>query len=84
MVLDGRQSPFSIGGSMHEIAQIMLEAGCVSAINLDGGGSSTFIVRDTRPEATGFGSEAAFLIRNMPSDGSERAIGPGLAVLASD
>ena len=42
MVLDGRQEPFSCGGSMHELAQIMLEAGCVAAVNLDGGGSTTY------------------------------------------
>ena len=41
MVLDGRQEPFSCGGTMHELAQIMLEAGCVAAVNLDGGGSTT-------------------------------------------
>jgi exopolysaccharide biosynthesis protein len=41
MVMDGRQQPFSAGGSMEEIAQVMLEAGCVHAINLDGGGSTT-------------------------------------------
>lgn len=45
MVLDGRQEPFSCGGSMHELAQIMLEAGCVAAINLDGGGSTTYAAR---------------------------------------
>ena len=45
MVLDGRQEPFSCGGTMHEIAQIMLEAGCVAAINLDGGGSTTYVAK---------------------------------------
>ena len=46
MVLDGRQEPFSCGGSMEEIAQIMLDAGCVVAMNLDGGGSSTMVFRN--------------------------------------
>jgi exopolysaccharide biosynthesis protein len=84
VVLDGRNSVLAAGMNYPDMQRIMLALGSYDAINLDGGGSSTFIVRDTRPEATGFGSEAAFLIRNMPSDGSERAIGPGLAVLASD
>ena len=38
MALDGRQEPFSAGGSAIEIAHIMQDAGCVAAINLDGGG----------------------------------------------
>ena len=49
MVLDGRQEPFSCGGTMHELAQIMLEAGCVAAVNLDGGGSTTYA---SRPEGS--------------------------------
>ncbi len=72
MSLDGRQEPFSCGGSMHEIAQIMLEAGCVAAINLDGGGSTTFA---SRPE----GKDKVEVI-NRPSDGSERAISTGIII----
>ena len=72
MSLDGRQEPFSCGGSMHELAQIMLEAGCVTAINLDGGGSTTFV---SRPE----GKNEVEII-NRPSDGSERSISSALIV----
>ena len=72
VVLDGRQSPFSAGGSMHELAQIMLEADCVTAINLDGGGSTTF---GARPEG-----EDNFKVINRPSDGSERSISSGVLI----
>ena len=72
MSLDGRQEPFSCGGSMHELAQIMLEAGCVTAINLDGGGSTTFA---SRPE----GKDEVVVV-NRPSDGGERAISSGLII----
>ena len=72
MVLDGRQEPFSCGGSMHELAQIMLEAGCVAAINLDGGGSTTYAARQE-------GSDTVEVINN-PSDGSERSISAGLMI----
>jgi len=75
MVLDGRQEPFSCGGSMHELAQIMLEAGCVAAVNLDGGGSTTYA---SRPE----GSDAIEVI-NRPSDGSERSISSGLIIAST-
>ena len=75
MVLDGRQEPFSCGGSMHELAQIMLEAGCVAAVNLDGGGSTTYA---SRPE----GSDKVEVI-NRPSDGSERSISSGLIIAST-
>lgn len=75
MVLDGRQEPFSCGGSMHELAQIMLEAGCVAAINLDGGGSTTFV---SKPE----GQENVRVINN-PSDGSERSISTGIIIASA-
>ena len=61
MVLDGRQEPFSAGGSAEELAQIMLDAGCVTAINLDGGGSTTFVAKQE-------GSNTLTVV-NRPSDG---------------
>ena len=70
MVLDGRQLPFSAGGAIEEIAQIMYDAGCVHAINLDGGGSTVFCAT---PDAT---------ILNKPSDGSERAVMSYVAIVA--
>ena len=75
MVLDGRQEPFSCGGSMHELAQIMLEQGCIAAINLDGGGSTTYV---SRPEG-----ENDFRVINRPSDGSPRSISAGLIIAST-
>ena len=72
MSLDGRQEPFSCGGTMHELAQIMLEQGCVAAINLDGGGSTTFAARQE-------GANDVTIV-NRPSDGSERSISSGLII----
>ena len=74
-VLDGRQEPFSCGGTMHELAQIMLEAGCVRAFNLDGGGSTTFIAKNE-------GSNEC-TIQNRPSDGSERSISNGIIIAST-
>ena len=71
-VLDGRQEPFSCGGSMHELAQIMIEAGCVRAFNCDGGGSTTFMARLP-------GDESAKIV-NRPSDGSPRSISNGMII----
>lgn len=43
MMNDGRQSPYSLGMTMYECAEVMIAAGCVYAANCDGGGSSTFM-----------------------------------------
>ncbi|MFQ6605819.1 MAG: phosphodiester glycosidase family protein [Fidelibacterota bacterium] len=42
VVVDGRQKE-SRGVSLEELAQIMIELGCVEALNLDGGGSSAMV-----------------------------------------
>ena len=46
MVVDGRRPDWSNGASLTELAMLMIEHGAVRAVNSDGGGSSTFIVRD--------------------------------------
>ncbi|MBQ8909922.1 MAG: phosphodiester glycosidase family protein [Oscillospiraceae bacterium] len=66
LVLDGRQEPFSAGGGYQTLAQILLEAGCVEATNLDGGGSTTFVVQQP-------GDESLSVV-NKPSDGFARSV----------
>ncbi len=75
MTLDGRQEPFSAGGTLREIAQIMLEAGCVSAVNLDGGGSSTFAAKQE-------GADSVTVV-NSPSDGYERSVSSTLMIVST-
>jgi len=60
MVVDGRQRDYSMGMSIYEVAEVMVELGAKQVINLDGGNSSTFIV-DGR-------------VLNSPSDKEERAV----------
>lgn len=43
MVVDGRSEGYSRGVTMTELAQMMLDAGCLTAYNIDGGGSSAMI-----------------------------------------
>lgn len=74
LVVDGRQNS-SVGGSMEEIAQIMLEAGCWSAINLDGGGSTTYV---GRPEGTD-----ELDVINVPSDGEQRSVSTTLMMVST-
>ena len=44
-VVDGRRPDWSNGAALIELARIMINNGAVTAMNTDGGGSSTFIVR---------------------------------------
>ena len=75
MVLDGRQDPYSCGGSMQEIAQILFEAGCVNAVNLDGGGSTTFVAKQQ-------GADELAVI-NRPSDGAARSVSTSLMMVST-
>ncbi len=75
MVLDGRQEPFSCGGSMEEIAQIMLEAGCYTAVNLDGGGSTTYV---SKPEGA-----SELQVTSNPSDGYARSVSTSLMMVST-
>ncbi len=75
MVIDGRQSPYSAGASYNEVAQIMIDAGCVVAVNLDGGGSSTYVAK---PE----GSDNLAVL-NRPSDTVERSVSSSLMIVST-
>ncbi|MEX2556035.1 MAG: phosphodiester glycosidase family protein [Actinomycetota bacterium] len=44
VTVDGRQPGYSVGMTMVEAAQLMIDLGAEEAINLDGGGSTTFVV----------------------------------------
>ena len=75
MVCDGRQEPISCGGSMIEIAQILYDAGCVNAVNLDGGGSTTYVAKQP-------GSTELEVINN-PSDGASRSVSASLIAVST-
>jgi exopolysaccharide biosynthesis protein len=62
IVVDGRQSDWSIGITLPELARRMIDAGANDAINLDGGGSSSFVFQ---PDDT---NQA--IITNRPCDES--------------
>lgn len=46
IVIDGRQPGYSEGVSMAELADIVIEHGGYAALNLDGGGSSAWVIED--------------------------------------
>ena len=72
--IDGRKSGHSIGASMTQVGQRMVELGCVTALCLDGGGSTTLAV--TAPDET-----TASTV-NVPSDGGERSVTNHLFLVA--
>lgn len=74
--IDGRRSGHSIGATMSQLAARMVELGCVTALCLDGGGSTTLSV--TQPDQL----ESQTL--NRPSDGSERSVSNRLFLVASN
>ncbi len=73
--IDGRRSGHSIGASMSQVGQRMVELGCETALCLDGGGSTTLTV--TQPDDT-----VAQTV-NTPSDGRERAVSNHIFLVAS-
>ncbi len=53
LAVDGRQPGYSLGASYADLAEIFKREGCTDALNLDGGGSTSFVVFDEksgRPE----------------------------------
>lgn len=73
LVADGRQPGTSEGMTLIELAEWMKRLGCWDAMNLDGGGSSTLVVK---------GEEGKPKILNSPSGGSQRSVGNHLGVHA--
>ena len=79
LMVDGRQAPYSVGMTMAEVAAAMEKLGCVQAVNLDGGGSSTFA---TQREGEEENSTAGLTLRCRPSDGYERKVSNTIMVLS--
>jgi exopolysaccharide biosynthesis protein len=70
-VVDGRQKEISMGMNARELAQFMAELGCEEAMNLDGGGSSTFWMQGKTRNSVPGGKERdradALVIAQAPS-----------------
>ena len=64
--VDGRRKGHSIGLTLEELASAMRGFDCVQALNFDGGGSTTVIVKDN---VTG-----DYKLKNRPTDGEQRRI----------
>lgn len=71
LVVDGR-SELSRGMTYGQLAAEMMQAGAYTAINLDGGGSSTLVLRQ---------ADGTLKVMNKPSDRKERAVANALGVV---
>ncbi|MFC4023618.1 phosphodiester glycosidase family protein [Oceanobacillus longus] len=72
-LVDGRQTD-SRGMTYKELGELMKEYGAYTALNIDGGGSSTMVARQP-------GYENAEVV-NEPSDGVERSVPNGIGIFA--
>lgn len=70
VVVDGRQA-HSRGMTLAGAQDLLLRLGARHAVNLDGGGSSTMVSS----------CAIGWCVRNRPSDGGERRVGIGLAIV---
>lgn len=70
LTVDGRQPGYSVGMSLYELAAYLREWKIYQAVNLDGGGSTTMVVRGQ--------------VVNSPSDaGGERAVANAIMVVST-
>lgn len=73
VAVDGRQS-HSIGMTMQELAEFMLEIGAYNAVTMDGGGSTTIVSREPGTQN--------LAVQNSPSDGVQRRIPNAIGVFS--
>jgi hypothetical protein len=71
VTVDGRQPGYSVGVRLAEMGRLMSSLGAVSAINLDGGGSTLMAKRSL--------TTGRFTVANRPSDGRQRMATQALA-----
>ncbi|HET7747456.1 MAG TPA: phosphodiester glycosidase family protein [Vicinamibacteria bacterium] len=76
LVVDGRRPGWSAGATLVELGALVRELGGHTALNLDGGGSTTFWARGP--------GEGAGRVLNRPSDGRVRPVANGLGVRVAD
>lgn len=67
VTVDGRQPGYSVGMTLERFARLFKDLGATFALNLDGGGSTTLVIKGK--------------VKNRPSGGSERSVSSALLLL---
>ena len=70
VVIDGRQPDFSMGCTVPEVGSLLKYFGAYDAVNMDGGGSSSFVI---------WNGEKAQMLNHQPR-GGVRAVGASLGI----
>jgi hypothetical protein len=73
VVVDGSSST-SAGMTLAELSALLKGFGAGDGINLDGGGSSTFVTQSS--------GASTVTVRNKPADGSQRPVANGIGIIA--
>lgn len=63
--VDGKQAGHSVGATLTQVAQRLIELGCVDALGMDGGGSTTL--------GAALPGQSGMQVLNRPSGGAQRA-----------
>lgn len=72
VVVDGRRSGYAVGLDLVDLSNIMYSLGVSEACNLDGGGSSTMVLKE---------ESGSFSVVNRYSDAYPRRVANGLAIM---
>ena len=75
-MVDGRDDDVSVGYTLYDQARMLISLGCVNALCLDCGGSSTFVSKHKDSDS--------LEIQNNPSDGEERSVASTLMIVKTD
>jgi hypothetical protein len=73
-VLDGRQPGFATGLGLTDVAKHLVNLGCTTVVNMDGGGSSVMSVREG-------GIDSKAVMKNSPSSKAQRKTTNGLLLV---
>ncbi len=76
VVADGRNPVYSNGLTYRELSEIMRSFDVKDAVNLDGGGSSTFMIKNPISNA--------LEVRNKPSDGTDREVANAWLIISGN
>lgn len=77
ITLDGRISPLTLGMTLDQFADLMIQLGVYNGMNLDGGGSTTMVVQDSVVNyvpAERSVSNGIMVVSSAPGDGIVRSI----------
>ncbi|MBR3552821.1 MAG: phosphodiester glycosidase family protein [Clostridia bacterium] len=75
MCIDGRNYPISNSCDNYDLTTILLDLGCVEALNFDGGGSTTYLAK--------YEGTDALVLANHPSDSVERKVASSILIYSN-